>query len=495
MQLRRSVAITFFSTNANTIIQFGVTVVLSRLLTPAEVGIFSITIVVTGIAAIFRDFGVSSYIQREKELTPEKIRAALGLLLTSSWVLAALIYLTSGYVADFYAQTGIQAVLKVLSISFLLVPFASFFYALLARNLEAEKQAIVNAVGTVSFATSCILLAWLDFGYMAMAWANVINIASTIIAYIPLRPRGTPCVPAFRNWGPQLRFGAGAILGGLIDRIYNSIPDLVLGKVSGPHDVGLYSRANGLVSIFQQVAGPTINYNAVPYIAKHHHSEQPLAPIISKATSYLTGLSWPAFIITALFAEEIIRVLYGSQWIAAAPIAVYLCIQAAFRMGYSLSGPAMTAIGKPYLSALLAGFAILARIALLLWLDAKDLVTFAAALCLADLISLAAPAVVMSQQLKYSLRNAIDAHMPSLKLGICCLVVALILKAAMPTTWPDITKLLLVGTSVVTIWLFGVVKLNHPLSEELPALARRLLPARFSDYLLRRYFTSETRQS
>ena len=72
IHLRRSLFITFFSTNAMTVVQFGVTLVLARLLTPAEVGIFSITSVVIGLAAVFRDFGVSSYLQRERDLTPQK---------------------------------------------------------------------------------------------------------------------------------------------------------------------------------------------------------------------------------------------------------------------------------------------------------------------------------------------------------------------------------------------------------------------------------------
>lgn len=487
MHLRRSVAITFFSSNAMTAVQFGVTVILSRLLTPSEVGIFSITVVLTGIAAIFRDFGVSSYIQREKELTHQKIRSALGLLITSSWILAALIFTSSGVVAEYYGQPGIRDVLQVLSLSFVIIPFASFFYAILARNLEAEKQAIVNAVGTVAYSASCLTLAWLGFSYLSMAWANVINIASTIFVYFILRPKGLPYIPSFKNWGPQLKFGGGAILGGLIDRVYNSIPDLVLGKVSGPHDVGLYSRANGLVNIFQQIAGPAINYNAVPYIAKNYHSGQSLAPIIGKATSYLTGLSWPAFIITGIFAHEIISVLYGKQWVAAAPIATYICIQAAFRMGYSLSGAAMTGIGKPYLSAVIAGFAVISRLGLLLFMDARDLLTFAAALCIADLIAQLAPALIMSKLLGYHLRDALNAHMSSVKVCGYCLAVALLLKFALPDTLPDIAKLIIVSCSVTLTWVIAVVKHDHPLRSELPAIFRRILPVRSADFICEKY--------
>lgn len=480
MQLRHSVAITFLSTNLNTVVQFGVTIVLSRLLTPAEVGIFSITVVITGIAAVFRDFGVSSYIQREKDLTPEKIRSAMGLMLTTSWILAACLYLISDHVAAFYGQPGVGLVMRVLTISFLLVPFASFFYALLARNLQAEKQALVNGISTFAYATSCISMAYLGFSYMALAWANVINIAVTILAYIPLRPKDQPCLPSFSGWSSPAKFGSGAILAGLIERTTMSIPDLVLGKLSGPHAVGLYSRANGLVGIFQQIAGPTVGYNAVPYIASNHHSGVPLSPMLAKATAYLTALAWPAFVVTAVYAEQIIRMLYGPTWVAAAPIVIIICFQAAGRIGYSLCQASMTAIGRPYLSALSNGIMGITRLAFVFAIGMGDILTFSLALCFADLITCIVPAWLMSKYLGYSLRISLAAHIPSLKVSLACLTLALCLRFGLPPNWPDALVLPIVGLTVAVTWLACLILFHHPLLDELPALIKRLLPSGIS---------------
>jgi len=476
MHLRKSVWITFFSTNAATAIQFGVTVILSRLLTPSEVGIYSITVVFTGIIAVFRDFGVSSYLQREKELTPEKIRSALGLLLTTSWSLATFIFLTSGYVADYYGQPGIQKVLHVLTISFALVPFASFFYALLARNLEAGKQAIVNGVSTIAYSVSCITLAYLDFSYMSLAWANVVNISATIVCYAFLRPKDVPCIPSFAGWGAPAKFGGGAILGNLIDRVYGAVPDLVLGKINGPHDVGLYSRANGLVGIFSQIAGPTINYNAVPFIAKNFHKEEPLAPILSKATSYLTVFSWPFFIVTALYPEEIIKVLYGEQWIAAAPIAVFICIQAIIRTGYSLTMPSLMAIGRPYLSSLSSGFGLIVRLIAVFLLGAHDAYTFAMAICAADILSIVLPIWLMTTQLGYSFPMAMRAHWPSFKVNIWVVAIAGCIKLILPGSTPPVVILLIASTAIISTWIYCLIRFKHPLCDELPTIINRVFP-------------------
>ncbi|MBS1228236.1 MAG: lipopolysaccharide biosynthesis protein [Proteobacteria bacterium] len=480
-QLRRSVLITFLSTNANTVVQFGVTVILARLLTPAEVGIFSITVVFVNIVAVFREFGISDYLKREKELTPQKMRSALGLLISTSWLLAAFLYFSGSHVAAFYREPGMAAVLHVLSISFFLVPFASFNYAMLARNLQAGQQAIVNAVSTLAYASSCVFMAFQGMSYMALAWANVINISATVVAYYCLRPKDALMLPSLSGWAAPARFGGGAILGTLIDRVNNSIPDLVLGRISGARDVGLYSRANGLVGIFQQIVGPTINYNAMPFIARNHHAGVALGPILSRATAYLTVLYWPALAITAIYAREIIGILYGAQWVAAAPVALIICVQVAARVGFSLTQPGLMAIGRPYLSAVSSGVAAGVKLAAIYFFGASKLATFAIVICAADIVAAIVPAWLMASQFGYSYRESWRAHWVSVKVAVPCLAALLAIRALVPADWPDLAVLTLAGVTLAVVWLIALFAFRHPLYDELPPLARRWLPASLYD--------------
>jgi O-antigen/teichoic acid export membrane protein len=475
-RLRRSLIITFFSSNSAMVVQFGVTVILSRLLTPAEIGIFSITAVFISISHTFRDFGVSSYLQQEKDLTPDKIRSAMGLLITTSWIVAAFIYIVSDQVAAYFGQPGIGEVMRVLTISFALLPFASLFYALLSRDLQAEKQAIVNVVGAIAYAITCISLAWQGHSYMALAWANVANIAASILVYLPLRPKGINFVPSFRGWHKPIKFGGGSIFGTLVEDAYSAIPDFVLGKLNGARSVGLYSRANGLVGIFQQIAGPAVSYNALPYIAGHHHANTPLGPMLAKSTSYLTGFAWPAFLLTAFFSEEIIRLLYGTAWVEAAPLVMFLCAGSAARIGYSLCQPSLAAIGKPYLSAIYSGIGTVARLAFIYVFDAKDIIDFALAICAADLLTTPVAALLMSRYLGYTVRMSVAAHVSSFRVSIFLLIIAVPLKFALPTDWPLLLRLAIVGLCAGCAWFAAIIYFKHPLQEELPSMFERMLP-------------------
>jgi len=472
MQLRKSLLITFLSSNASTVVMFGVTLILARLLSPADIGVFSIAVVFVNIVAVFRDFGIHAYLVREQTLTPAKVRSALGLVLVLSWVLAAGLYMGAKPFAAFYGQPGIADVLHVLTLSFLLVPYAAVLSALLMRNMEAGKSAFVVTVSTLVYSCTCIALALLGYSYMAMAWANVANLLTNIACLLYLRPKDAVLMPSFKGWRAPIQFGSGAILGNLITTTHNAVPDLLLGKMGGAAQVGLYSRANGLVGIFQQVAGPAVNYNALPFIAKNHHAKVPLSPLLTTSTSYLTGLAWPAFAVVAVFADEVITTLYGAQWLGAAPLVVVLCISAALQMGYSLAQPALVAIGRPYLAALASGAYFFARLLCIALVavatnGSPSLMQFALAICVADIISLPVPAWLMAKHLGYPLQSSLAAHVASLKVWAVCLLTALFVNALLPEDWPAFVHLLCAAMAVGSVWLAALRYFDHPLNKEI----------------------------
>ena len=85
MSLRRAFGLAFVSNNGTTFIALVSSIFLARLLTPKELGVFSLGMALVGIPELLRDFGVGTYIVQEKDLTTERIRTAFGLVLLSSW--------------------------------------------------------------------------------------------------------------------------------------------------------------------------------------------------------------------------------------------------------------------------------------------------------------------------------------------------------------------------------------------------------------------------
>lgn len=468
--LRRSLLITFCSSSGSAAVHFAVSLVLARLLSPHDIGVFSMTVVFVNIAHMFRDFGVATYVQREPDLTAAKMRSASGVMFVSAWSIAAVLFLLSSRLAAWFGEPGMEAVMRVLALGFVVIPFGSITQSLLIRELAAHKQAWIQLAGTVSYCASCLILAWQGFGAISLAWANLVNIIACVLVSIPLRPPGTPWRPSLRHWRSVVGFGAGTLASNCADAVNNALPDLLLGKLGSAHQVGLYSRANSTVSIFTHVAGATINYGAVSYLSRSHHQGEALAPILAHAARLLTGIGWPAFAVTALVGTDLVRALYGERWLDSVPAIAPLALAAAVSMLFQYVPAALTAIGRPYLSAqpLLALMA--ARVGFVLWLFDGSLYSFAWASCFATILS--APVLLWMQQhfLGVSMRQTLAAGLASLAVTLVCMAGCAALQILLPIALPALARLALLVPALALIWYAALRLTGHVLLDEVHRL-------------------------
>lgn len=475
VKLRRSLVINFFSSTGSTIIGFIISLVLARMLSPAEIGVFSMTIVFVNMAHIFRDFGIGTYLQQEHELTPQKIRAATGVVFTTSWVLALGLYLASPWIGRWFAEPKMVPVMEVLAIGFLFIPFGTVTTSLLAREFEAGKQAIVNVIATAAFAVTCLGLAFLGFGTMSMAWANLANIVASGCILALMRPKNMPWLPSFRHWRNVLRFGIGTLLTNCMNSINNAIADILLGKLGNAALVGYFSRASSTMGIFGYIAGSTMNYGSISYIAQAHHRGEPLGPLLNRATSLVTAVAWPAFGLTYLLSREIIITLYGPQWLAAVPAISALAIASSIGIVFNYTSIALTAVGRPYLSAVPTFVVLITRVVFGVVLFNGHIESFAWAICAATIA--AAPFLVAQHYivLHHRFTTMLVALWPSAVVTLACMGTAVLLKAVLPASLPAMAVLLIMMMPLAAIWYASLRLTGHPLVSELHLLGAGFL--------------------
>ena len=474
VKLRRSLVINFFSSSGSTIVGFIVGLVLARQLSPGEIGVYSMTIVFVNMAHIFRDFGIGTYLQQERELTPQKIRAATGVVFTTSWLLALGLFLASPSIGRWFAEPKMVPVMEVLAIGFLFIPFGTVTTSLLVREFEAGKQAIVNIIGTAVFAVTCLSLAFLDFGTMSMAWANLANIVASGCILALMRPKNMPWLPSFRHWRNVVHFGVGTLLTNCMNSINNAIADILLGKLGNATLVGYFSRASSTMGIFGHIAGSTVNYGSISYIAQAHHRGDPLGPLLNRATSLVTAVAWPAFGLTYLLSREIIITLYGTQWLPAVPAISALAIASSIGIVFNYTSIALTAIGRPYLSAVPTFVTLITRITFGVVLFNGQIESFAWAICAATIA--AAPVLVAQHYivLRHRFTSMLVALWPSAVVTLVCMGTAMLLKAVLPGSLPSILVLLIMALPLATVWYVSLRLTRHPLVSELHLLGAGL---------------------
>lgn len=347
--VRRSLAYSAADSYVSVAVYLASTVVISRLLTPEQIGVFAVAAAFAAFASTFRDFGVAEYLIQEKELTRDKIRSALTMNIAVSWLMGLLMLLGSQSVGDFYANAGIAAVMQVLAANFALIPFGAVTMAYFRRQLDFRPIFFVGLAGNLIHLAVAIYCAFNGYGYMSLAWASLANTVVVVAGSMLLRPTDFPFWPGFKEVREVFHFGKHASGIYIFGQVGKNAPDVIIGRALDMASVAFFSRANGLIDIFHKTVLRAIHPVCLPYFANSRQS-QGIARGYLKAAGFLTAIGWPFFAFMAIVAPDAVRIIYGDQWSASVPLARILCLVAFFEIVHYLATEALIAAGRVALS-------------------------------------------------------------------------------------------------------------------------------------------------
>ena len=322
------------------------TMIIARILTPKEVGVLAVASVFINLASMFRDFGVAEYMIQEKELTHQKIAATLALNIIVSWTMAAAVFGGSSFAAAFYDDPGVGEVMRVQALSFLLVPFGAVTMAYFRRELNFRPILICNLLGSVTGFVVAIALVLLGFSYMSLAWSALASIAVVVACSVWYRPQDFPRWPSLRGVWEVFHFSKFASSIYLLAQVGKGAPEMIIGRVQGMADVAMFSRAGGLIEMFQRLAMRPVMLVCMPYFAHSDREHGDIASAYIKSVSYLTVVGWPFLVFMSIAAFSAVRIVYGPQWDAAVPIAQILLAAFALELIHSMSREALLARGQ-----------------------------------------------------------------------------------------------------------------------------------------------------
>ena len=319
--------------------------VIARLLTPADIGVFSVTMVLLTFVATVRDMGAGGYLVQEKELTNDRIRAVWAVQLGLGIALSLLVLAASVPVAAFYSDSRMRDIMFVAAANYVINPFGSLTYAWQIREMRFEALALVRFCSTLAGALISIYLAWIDIGPISLAYGALASTLVNALMAIYFRPKWFPWLPGLKEIRRVLAYGSQTTGASLFQTLGASTAELVLGKMQSMFATGLYSRASGLVAMFDRLVMSGISSVAISWFAKQSREHGSIAQPFLKATSYVTAIGW-AFSAGLIFlAHPAIRLLYGDQWDDAGDITRLLAIALAFSMPAAMCSLVLLATG------------------------------------------------------------------------------------------------------------------------------------------------------
>ena len=471
--VRKSIFQSFLSKYAQLAVHFISTIFIARLLTPEEIGIFSVSAAIIAFAYVLRNMGTGQYVIQEKELTDDRIRAAFGISLSSSWILAAIVYFSSSILAKFYETPGIEVVIQIIALNFLLIPFGSITNSILKRNLRFEALLRIELGSALVHAGIAVGLAYYGWGYASLAWASVAGTIASILITKIYRPSSLPYFPGVKEVRHVMGFGAYATGSSIVRAGGQSAPELILGKALGMMDVGIFARASSTVQLFYKLVFESLNQVFLPYFAKEYRSGREIKTAYLHTVACVTVLAWPFFIYLGFNAKHVVLLLYGDQWDAAVPIIQILVVSSSFATITAFIEQLLTATGHIKKVLKLSLIFVSLRVVIIMLAAPYGLESVAYALYIIIIVRL----VVVLHELKqvYSIKVIDHAELFLKGVGVSVVYFMAIWSVNVLLTGKVHYTIYLAASALGSglIWLLSVRVLDHPLWIEIKRLVNR----------------------
>lgn len=324
---------------------FATAAIVSRILTPQEIGVSVIGMAVIGIALSTREFASASFLIQRQELNRGEIRAAFSVLLVLTAAIAAAMVVLTPVLASAYGEERLVPYLHLVSICLFIDLIFLQVIPLLRRDMAFGKVAIINISGAAIGALTTVVLALLGFSYMSFAWAWFASSVTMGLLALSLRPHFWMFKPSFRQWRGMVEFGGynGVIV--FLSKAYEALPFLLLGRVLSPDAAALYSRSLMICQIPDKlVLGGAVSVILPAFSAEARQGRDLKRPYLG-ALEMITALHWPALLVVAVLAHPIVDILLGQQWQPVAPLVQVIAIASLFSFSFEMNYPVLVAVG------------------------------------------------------------------------------------------------------------------------------------------------------
>lgn len=330
----------------NVIIQLAITMILARILSPEEYGVVAILIVFTGFFSILSDIGISSAIIQFQDLTDKDYRhlftftIVLGLLLSAVFyiVCVGLVYL---YDNELYYSLGAILTLSVLFNAMNMVP-----NGLLLRDRRFDLVGVRLIVCTVIVGVITVFLAYAGFSYYALVINSVLTAFFVLlwnITHLRIKPLSGDFRPSLKKIWRYSVFQFGHEVLGYFAR---NLDSLIAGKFFGAAALGYYDKAYRLYGYPQTYLMSSIASTLRPFFALHQSEVKIMYEKLRKVAKTVSLLAAFCSCVICVSSYELIAILFGAQWIDAAPLLQVLSLSIYAQSMNTVLAPVMGATGR-----------------------------------------------------------------------------------------------------------------------------------------------------
>ncbi len=300
------------------ILSWAITLVVIRLLTPADYGLLAMAMVFVSFLMLLGEAGLGAALVQAPKVSDNALRGLFGVVILFNGVLFCVQYAAAPAVAWFFDEERLVPIVRVLGVQLLLSTFIVIPQALLARELDFKRPSLIALGSNVCGSVTTLLLALDGRGVWSIVIGNIATQVVSALAFNMVLPYLKWPDFSMREARGLVKFGGQYTASRMLWSFYSQADIFIAGKMLGREALGFYSVAMLLASLPVQRIASVINSVAFPAFAHVQQEREAVSEYLRKSVRLLSFVSFPVLWGISSVAPEIVTVILGRKWESAA---------------------------------------------------------------------------------------------------------------------------------------------------------------------------------
>jgi teichuronic acid exporter len=307
-------------------VNFIITILLARLLLPEDFGLLAMVVVFFELCSGFVDSGFYVSLIREPEISEADKSTTFFFNLSAAIAIYVALFMAAPAIASFFNQPQLRWIIRIMGLNLLIGSFDIIQRAQLTREIDFKTQAQVRLLAVTISGGVAVTMAYQGFGVWSLVaqfgLAALIN-TSTLWIVSPWRPKLQFSRASFRR---LFGFGYKVLLAGLLDRLYQQVYKLVIGKFFSAATLGFYTQASYFSNLVINSLFMALGKITYPVLAKLQEEQEKLKRGYRQLLKLSSFIILPSLVLLGVLAKPAILTLVGEKWLPSVPFLQLLCL-------------------------------------------------------------------------------------------------------------------------------------------------------------------------
>lgn len=328
------------------IVQFVVSIILARILSPNDYGTVALIVVIANIFQVFVDSGLGNALIQKKDADDIDFSSVFCLNICFCILLYIILYFSAPLVALFYGNPQLTSLTRVLCLTVVISGVKNVQQAYISRTLQFKKFFFATLVGTVSSALIGIYMAYSGYGVWSLVIQRVANLGiGTVMLWIMVKWRPQLCF-SFHRIKTLFGFGWKLMVSSLIDTVYVNLRQIFIGKLYSEKDLAYYNQGNQYPNVLANMLNTSIDGVIFPVMSQEQNDKIRLKNMARRSIKTATFILAPVMIGIAAVGPNLIHIFLTDKWMPSLPYLRIFCISYMFYPIHTANLTAINAQGR-----------------------------------------------------------------------------------------------------------------------------------------------------